>query len=643
MPVITLPDGSSRQFDNAITVYDVAADIGAGLAKATLAGVLDGREVDASYSIDSDAELRIITSRDDQALEILRHSTAHLLAQAVQQLFPGTQVTIGPTVEDGFYYDFASDHSFSLEDLEKIESKMQALVADDLPVSRLVYSREQAVEMFREMGEHYKVEIIEELPEGEEISVYQQGDWMDLCRGPHVPSTGKLGAFKLTKVAGAYWRGDANNQQLQRIYGTAWSSPKELKAYLNRIAEAEKRDHRKIGRKLGLFHFADDAPGSVFWHPKGWTLFRELLEYMRGRQDAADYVEVNTPDVMDRSLWETSGHWFNYRENMFSTQTEDERIFALKPMNCPGSVSMFAQGLKSYRDLPLRMAEFGKVHRYEPSGALHGLMRVRHFTQDDAHIYCTETQMEQECIDVVALVLDIYKDFGFDDVVIKLSTRPENRIGSDQVWDKLEGALSNALDVMGLDYVLFPGEGAFYGPKLEFVLRDAIGRDWQCGTLQVDMNLPERFDITYVDEDGNRDKRPVMLHRALFGSLERFIGILIEHFEGNFPVWLAPQQAVVVNITDKQRDYAEDIVSTLKAGGFRVATDLRNEKVGFKIREAELSKMPFVLVVGEKERKAGTVAVRGRHGADIGVMSIADFAAHLQTEIANKSVVNKTP
>lgn len=642
MPVITLPDGSFRQFENAITVYDVAADIGAGLAKATLAGVVDGREVDASYSIESDAELRIITSRDDQALEILRHSTAHLLAQAVQQLFPGTQVTIGPTVEDGFYYDFASDHNFSLEDLEKIEAKMQELVANDLEVSRLVYSREQAVEMFREMGEHYKVEIIEELPEGEEISVYQQGDWMDLCRGPHVPSTGKLGAFKLTKVAGAYWRGDANNQQLQRIYGTAWSSSRELKAYLSRIAEAEKRDHRKIGRKLGLFHFADDAPGSVFWHPKGWTLFRELLEYMRGRQDAAGYVEVNTPDVMDRSLWETSGHWFNYRENMFSTQTEDERIFALKPMNCPGSVSMFAQGLKSYRDLPLRMAEFGKVHRYEPSGALHGLMRVRHFTQDDAHIYCTEAQMEQECIDVVALVLDIYKDFGFDDVVIKLSTRPENRIGSDEVWDKLEGALSNALDVMGLDYVLFPGEGAFYGPKLEFVLRDAIGRDWQCGTLQVDMNLPERFDITYVDEDGNRDKRPVMLHRALFGSLERFIGILIEHFEGNFPVWLAPQQAVVVNITDKQRDYAEDVVSTLKAQGLRVATDLRNEKVGFKIREAELSKMPYVLVVGEKEREAGTVAVRGRHGADLGVMPIADFGTHLLNEVANKSAVNKT-
>lgn len=642
MPLITLPDGSSRSFADAVTVFQVAADIGPGLAKATIAGVVNGREVDASHLIEGDVELRIITSRDDAALEIIRHSTAHLLAQAVQQLFPGTQVTIGPTVDDGFYYDFASDHHFSLEDLEKIEAKMQELVTADLEVSRLVYSREQAVKTFRDMGEHYKVEIIEELPDAEEISIYQQGEWMDLCRGPHVPSTGKLGAFKLTKVAGAYWRGDAKNQQLQRIYGTAWTSPKELKAYLNRMAEAEKRDHRKIGKKLGLFHFSEDAPGSVFWHPKGWKLFRELLEYMRGRQDAANYVEVNTPDVMDRSLWETSGHWFNYRENMFSTQTEDERIFALKPMNCPGSVSMFAQGLKSYRDLPLRMAEFGKVHRYEPSGALHGLMRVRHFTQDDAHIYCTEQQMEQECIDVVALVLDIYKDFGFEDVVIKLSTRPENRIGSDEVWDKLEGALSNALDVMGLEYVLFPGEGAFYGPKLEFVLRDAIGRDWQCGTLQVDMNLPERFDITYVDEDGNRDKRPVMLHRALFGSLERFIGILIEHFEGNFPVWLAPEQAVVVNITDKQREYAEDVVSDLKAQGFRVTSDLRNEKVGFKIREAELSKMPYVLVVGEKEREAGAVAVRGRHGADLGVMSVADFSAHLHGEVANKSTAKKT-
>jgi threonyl-tRNA synthetase len=641
MPLITLPDGSTRQFDQPVTVHEIAGDIGAGLAKATLAGVVNGREVDASFQIEDDAELRIITGRDDQALEILRHSTAHLLAQAVQQLFPGTQVTIGPTVDDGFYYDFAAAHNFTLDDLEKIEVRMKELVASDLPVTRIVTSRKDAVALFKGMGEHYKVEIIEDLPADEEISVYQQGDWMDLCRGPHVPSTGKLGAFKLTKVAGAYWRGDSNNTQLQRIYGTAWSTPKELKAYLNRIAEAEKRDHRKIGRKLDLFHFSDDAPGSVFWHPKGWTLFRELLEYMRARQDAAEYVEVNTPDVMDRSLWETSGHWFNYRENMFSTQTEDERIFALKPMNCPGSVSMFAQGLKSYRDLPLRMAEFGKVHRYEPSGALHGLMRVRHFTQDDAHIYCTEQQMEQECIDVVALVLDIYKDFGFEDVVIKLSTRPENRIGSDEVWDKLEAALSNALEVMGLDYVLYPGEGAFYGPKLEFVLRDAIGRDWQCGTLQVDMNLPERFDISYVDEEGNRDKRPVMLHRALFGSLERFIGILIEHFEGNFPAWLAPQQAVVVNITDKQTAYAGEVATSLKAQGFRVACDLRNEKVGFKIRELELAKIPFVLVVGEKEREAGTVAVRGRHGADLGVMKVEDFAAHLGTEIAHRSNSNK--
>jgi len=641
MPLITLPDGSTRQFDQPVSVYDVAGDIGAGLAKATLAGVVNGREVDASFQIEGDAELRIITGRDDQALEILRHSTAHLLAQAVQQLFPGTQVTIGPTVDDGFYYDFAADHNFTLEDLEKIEARMKELVASDLPVTRRVTSREDAVALFKGMGEHYKVEIIEDLPADEEISLYQQGDWLDLCRGPHVPSTGKLGAFKLTKVAGAYWRGDSNNTQLQRIYGTAWSTPKELKAYLNRIAEAEKRDHRKIGRKLDLFHFSDDAPGSVFWHPKGWTLFRELLEYMRARQDAADYVEVNTPDVMDRSLWETSGHWFNYRENMFSTQTEDERIFALKPMNCPGSVSMFAQGLKSYRDLPLRMAEFGKVHRYEPSGALHGLMRVRHFTQDDAHIYCTEQQMEQECIDVVALVLDIYKDFGFEDVVIKLSTRPENRIGSDEVWDKLEAALSNALEVMGLDYVLYPGEGAFYGPKLEFVLRDAIGRDWQCGTLQVDMNLPERFDISYVDEEGNRDKRPVMLHRALFGSLERFIGILIEHFEGNFPAWLAPQQVVVVNITDKQTAYAGEVAASLKAQGFRVACDLRNEKVGFKIRELELAKIPYVLVVGEKEREAGTVAVRGRHGADLGVMKVEDLAAHLDAEIARRSNSNK--
>lgn len=634
MPVVTLPDGSQRQFSGPVTLSEVAADIGPGLAKAALAGVVDGREVDTSHLIETDAAVSIITDRDEAGLEIIRHSTAHLLAQAVQQLFPGTQVTIGPTVEDGFYYDFASDHKFSTDDLEKIENKMAEIVAADLPLKRIVWSREKAVEEFRKLGEHFKVEIIEELPEGEEISVYQQGDWMDLCRGPHAPSTGKLGAFKLTKVAGAYWRGDAKNQQLQRIYGTAWPNKKALKQYLNRIAEAEKRDHRKLGRALDLFHFSDEAPGAVFWHPKGWTLFQKLLEYMRARQAAAGYVEVNTPDVMDRSLWETSGHWFNYRENMFTTQTEDERVFALKPMNCPGSVSMFAQGLKSYRDLPLRMAEFGKVHRYEPSGALHGLMRVRHFTQDDAHIYCTEAQMEQECIDVVALVLDIYRDFGFDDVVIKLSTRPENRIGSDEVWDKLEGALSNALDVMGLSYELFPGEGAFYGPKLEFVLRDAIGRDWQCGTLQVDMNLPERFDISYVDENGSRDRRPVMLHRALFGSLERFIGILIEHYEGQFPVWLAPQQVVVAPITDKQADYAQRAVAELTGRGIRAAADLRNEKIGFKIREHEMAKMPFVFVVGEKEASTGSVAVRGRHGKDFGEMTIEAAADLLTTEVA---------
>ena len=636
MPVVTLPDGSQRSFDAPVSVFDVAADIGPGLAKAALAGVVDGREVDTSHVIEADTSLSILTDRDQAAIEIIRHSTAHLLAQAVQQLFPGTQVTIGPTVEDGFYYDFASGHNFTLEDLENIEKRMAEIAADNLTVERIVSPRDKAIEIFRNMGEHYKVQIIEDLPGDEEITIYKQGEWLDLCRGPHVPSTGKLQAFKLTKVAGAYWRGDANNQQLQRIYGTAWANKKQLKAYLNRIAEAEKRDHRKLGRQLDLFHFSEDAPGSVFWHPRGWTLFRQLLEYMRGRQEAAGYVEVNTPDVMDRSLWETSGHWMNYRENMFSTQTEDERVYALKPMNCPGSVSMFAHGLKSYRDLPLRMAEFGKVHRYEPSGALHGLMRVRHFTQDDAHIYCTDDQMEQECINVVELILDIYRDFGFEDVVIKLSTRPEKRIGNDEVWDKLEGALIGALAAMGLDYVLYPGEGAFYGPKLEFVLTDAIGRDWQCGTLQVDMNLPERFDIAYVDESGDRNRRPVMLHRALFGSLERFIGILIEQYEGAFPVWLAPRQAVVVNITDKHAAHATEAAERLQAAGFRAETDLRNEKIGFKIRELELAKVPYVLVVGDKEVASETVSVRGRHGRDLGSLSQQDLQQMLTEEVSRK-------
>jgi len=636
MPQITLPDGSSRQFDQPVTVHDVAADIGPGLAKAALAGRVDGQLVDTSFLIQDDAQLAIVTAKSDEALELIRHDAAHVMAQAVQELFPGTQVTIGPAIEDGFYYDFAREKPFSPDDLNKIEDRMREIVGRDLPIEREVWDREQAKATFGEIGEKYKVEIIEEIiPEGEEVSVYRQGDWFDVCRGPHLPSTGKLPkAFKLMKLAGAYWRGNSDNEMLQRIYGTAWRDKKELKAYLHRLEEAEKRDHRKLGRQLDLFHFSDEAPGSVFWHPKGWKLFLLLLDYMRKRQDEAGYVEVNTPDVMDRSLWETSGHWFNYRENMFSTQTEDDRIFALKPMNCPGSVSMFAQGLKSYRDLPLRMAEFGKVHRYEPSGTLHGLMRVRHFTQDDAHIYCTEQQMEQECQDVVALVLDIYKDFGFEDVVIKLSTRPEKRIGSDETWDKLEGALSNALDAMSLEYVLYPGEGAFYGPKLEFVLRDAIGRDWQCGTLQVDMNLPERFGISYVDEEGDRNKRPVMLHRALFGSLERFIGILIEHYEGKFPLWLAPVQAVLLNITDKQADYIRDVEKRLKKSGIRVISDLRNEKVGFKIREHTLERVPYLLVAGDREMEKGELAVRTQGGEDLGVMSIDDFVAHVAQEVA---------
>ena len=636
MPQITLPDGSSRQFDAHVSVFDVAADIGPGLAKAALAGKVNGEMVDTSFVMADDSALSIITAKSDEALELIRHDAAHVMAQAVQELFPGTQVTIGPAIDDGFYYDFARETPFSADDLTKIEDRMTEIVDRDLAITREVWDRDTAKHTFGDIGERYKVEIIEDIiPEGEEVSVYRQGDWFDVCRGPHLPSTGKLPkAFKLMKLAGAYWRGDSNNATLQRIYGTAWRDKKELNKHLTQLEEAEKRDHRKIGRKLDFFHFSDDAPGSVFWHPKGWTLFRQLLDYMRERQDEAGYVEVNTPDVMDRSLWETSGHWFNYRENMFSTQTEDERIFALKPMNCPGSVSMFAQGLKSYRDLPLRMAEFGKVHRYEPSGALHGLMRVRHFTQDDAHIYCTEQQMEQECIDVVKLVLDIYKDFGFDDVIIKLSTRPENRIGSDEVWDKLEGALSNALDVMGLDYILFPGEGAFYGPKLEFVLRDAIGRDWQCGTLQVDMNLPERFDISYVDEDGSRDKRPVMLHRALFGSLERFIGILIEHYEGKFPVWLSPVQAVLMTITDKQDDYVKDVEKRLKARGIRVMSDLRNEKIGFKIREHTLQATPYLLVAGHREMENGEIAVRTQKGDDLGVMSIEEFIDRVSGDLS---------
>ena len=634
MPQIKLPDGSLRQFEDPITVHQIAEDIGAGLAKAALAGKVNDELVDTSFLVKHDCELAIITSKDDEALELIRHDAAHVMAQAVQELFPGTQVTIGPTIDHGFYYDFARQEPFSTEDLHAIEERMKEIVKRDLPITREVWDRQSAKAAFADISEHYKVEIIEEIiPEDEEVSIYSQGDWFDVCRGPHLPSTGKLPiAFKLTSVAGAYWRGNSDNQMLTRIYGTAWRSEKELKEHLYRIEQAEKRDHRKLGRQLDLFHLSDEAPGSVFWHPKGWRLFLQLLEYMRGRQEEAGYVEVNTPDVMDRGLWETSGHWQNYREHMFSTETEDDRVYALKPMNCPGSVSMFAQGLKSYRDLPLRMAEFGKVHRYEPSGALHGLMRVRHFTQDDAHIYCTKEQMEKECVDVIALVLDIYKDFGFEDVLIKLSTRPDKRIGSDEVWDELESALSNALDSMELNYVLYPGEGAFYGPKLEFVLRDAIGRDWQCGTLQVDMNLPVRFDILYVDESGERTKRPVMLHRALFGSLERFIGILIEHYEGKFPTWLAPVQAVLLNITDKQSEYVRTVERELKGHNIRVTTDLRNEKVGFKIREHTLQGIPFLLVVGDREVEAGQIAVRSQTGEDLGAMTPAEFSSFLQNQ-----------
>jgi threonyl-tRNA synthetase len=615
----------------------VAASIGAGLAKAALAGRLDGRLVDTGLRIEQDAQLAIVTDKDPAGLEIIRHSTAHLLAYAVKELFPEAQVTIGPVIEKGFYYDFAYKRPFTPEDLAAIEKRMLELAKKDFPVSREVLPRDKAVEFFKSLGEHYKAELIAAIPAGEDVSLYREGDFVDLCRGPHVPSTGKLKHFKLMKVAGAYWRGDPKNEQLQRIYGTAWAKKDELDAYLHMLEEAEKRAHRKLGQQLDLFHFQEEAPGSVFWHPHGWRLFLDLIGYMRQRQEDAGYVEVNTPDVMDRSLWELSGHWFNYREHMFTTQTEDERVFALKPMNCPGGVALFKQGIKSYRDLPLRMAEFGKVHRYEPSGALHGLLRVRHFTQDDAHIFCTEEQMEDECKSVVALILDIYKDFGFDSVRIKLSTRPEKRIGSDATWDTLESALSNALDHMGIAYDLYPGEGAFYGPKLEFVPRDAIGRDWQCGTLQVDMNLPERFDIHYVAAD-NTHKRPVMLHRALFGSLERFTGILIENHAGAMPLWLSPVQVVVMNISEAQADYAESVAKMLRAAGLRVESDLRGEKINYKIREHSLLKRPYIVVVGDKEKAAGLVALRARGNQDLGQMSPDALIERLLQERSSKGL-----
>jgi len=636
MPQITLPDGSQKTFQDSVTVLEVAQSIGPGLAKSALGGEVDGVLVDLSHRIDGDSSVCLITSKDDKGVEMLRHSTAHVLAQAVKRLFPETQVTIGPVIENGFYYDFSRSESFKPEDLEAIEQEMGKIIKEDLAIERDVIGREEAIAFFKGLGEDFKAQIIDSIPAEQTLSLYRQGEFVDLCRGPHVPSTGRLGAFKLTKLAGAYWRGDSNNEMLQRIYGTAWPDKKALKDYLHRLEEAEKRDHRRLGKQLHYFQFQEEAPGAVFWHPRGWRLFRTLTDYVRERQDEAGYIEVNTPDVMDRALWETSGHWQNYQEHMFTTETEDGRVYALKPMNCPGSVAMYKQGLKSYRDLPIRMSEFGKVHRYEPSGALHGLMRVRHFTQDDAHIYCTEEQMQDECRAVIDLNLSVYQQFGFDDVRLKFADRPENRIGDDATWDKLEGALLGALESTGLDYTHNPGEGAFYGPKIEFVLRDAIGRDWQCGTLQVDLNLPERFDASYRSADGG-EKRPVMLHRALLGSLERFTGILLEHHAGKLPLWLAPVHAVIMGITDQQDQYIAKIADRLKSAGLWVETDLRNEKVGYKIREHTLQKIPYLLVAGHREQSEDAISVRLQDGTDLGAMPVDELIKKLQNEVASRA------
>ncbi|MDZ7804429.1 threonine--tRNA ligase [Thiohalophilus sp.] len=634
MPSISLPDGSQRDYANPVTVADVAADIGAGLAKAALAGKVDGKLVDTSYKIDHDAELAIVTERDEEGLEVIRHSTAHLLAQAVKQLFPDAQVTIGPVIDEGFYYDFAYENGFSESDLEKIEQKMAELAKQDLPVERTVMQREEAVEFFRQMGEEYKAKIIEDIPRGEELSLYRQGDFIDLCRGPHVPSTGKLKAFKLMKLAGAYWRGDSNNEMLQRIYGTAWPDKKQLKGYLHRLEEAEKRDHRKLGRQQDLFHTQEEAPGMVFWHDKGWTLYQQVEQYIRAKLREHDYEEVRTPQVVDRSLWEKSGHWDKFHDMMFTTHSED-RHYAVKPMNCPCHVQIFNQGLKSYRDLPLRMGEFGSCHRNEPSGTLHGLMRVRGFTQDDAHIFCTEDQIQPEVSAFIDLLFEVYRDFGFEEVLIKLSTRPEQRVGSDEVWDKAEHALERALNDKGLEWDLQPGEGAFYGPKIEFSLKDCLGRVWQCGTIQVDFSMPGRLGAEYVGEDGDRHT-PVMLHRAILGSLERFIGILIEEYAGAFPAWLAPEQVVVMGITDKQAETVQKIEKTLRSRGLRAKADLRNEKIGFKIREHTLQRIPYLLVIGDREVENSTVAVRTRTGEDLGSMPLDEFIGKLEQEIASR-------
>ncbi len=635
MPDITLPDGSVRSYEQPVTIMQIATDIGPGLAKATLAGKVDGTLLDASHEITEDAALQIITNRDEDALELLRHDAAHVMAQAVQELYPETQVTIGPAIENGFYYDFARETPFSEDELGKIEARMHDIVKRDLPIVREVLTRDQALQAFADLGEEYKVQIINDIiPEGEEVSIYRQGDWFDVCRGPHLPSTGKLGqGFKLMKVAGAYWRGDSNNEMLQRIYGTAWPDKKQLKKYLFQLAEAEKRDHRKIGKKLDLFHLQEEAPGMVFWHEKGWQIYKTLRDFMAREQEKRDYKEINTPQVVDMSLWEASGHADKFGDDMYTVDSED-RKFAIKPMNCPCHVQVFNQGLKSYRDLPLRLAEFGSCHRNELSGSLHGLMRVRGFVQDDAHIFCTEEQIQPEVSDFIDFLHDIYKALGFEEVIYRLSTRPEQRVGSDEVWDKSEAALASALDAKGLDWDLLPGEGAFYGPKIEFSLKDSIGRVWQCGTIQVDFSMPGRLGASYIDEHGDK-QIPVMLHRAILGSFERFIGILIENYEGRFPLWLAPVQAVVMTITDRQREYAQKVEKRLKNKGIRVISDLRNEKIGFKIREHTLSRVPYLLVTGDREIENEQIAVRTREGEDLGVMSLEEFTQLLEQQGLN--------
>jgi threonyl-tRNA synthetase len=632
MPVITLPDGSERQFDNPVSVLHVAEAIGSGLAKATLGGEIDGELVDASFLIDANASLRIITDKDDEGLEIIRHSCAHLMAQAVKSLFPDAQVTIGPVIEDGFFYDFAYERPFTPDDIEAIEAKMTELAKLDFTVERSLMGRDEAVNFFRDMGESYKAEIIESIPADQDLSLYKQGDFIDLCRGPHVPSTGKLKSFKIMKLAGAYWRGDSNNEMLQRIYGTAWPNKKALKQYLHRLEEAEKRDHRKLARKQDLFHFQEEAPGMVFWHPKGWVIYKVVEEYIRGKIRAHGYHEINTPQLVDRSLWERSGHWDKFHEDMFTTSSEN-RDYAVKPMNCPCHIQVYNQGLKSYRDLPLRLAEFGSCHRNEASGTLHGLMRVRNFVQDDAHIFCTEAQIQDEVSSFIDLLFEIYADFGFDDIIIKLSTRPENRVGSDESWDKAEQALQVAVDEKGLECELQPGEGAFYGPKIDFSLRDCIGRVWQCGTIQADFSMPGRLGAHYVDENSEKQV-PVMLHRAVLGSMERFIGILIEEYAGAFPAWLAPIQVVVASITEKQADYSIKIAETLKNKGFRSETDLRNETIGLKIREQAIQRVPYQIIIGAREAEDNTVAVRTRNGEDLGAMSLEAFISRLEEDIA---------